>query len=273
MVANLLGLGLGLGVGDLVDDQTHTALGDHVGGAVADLDQHHSLGAGHSEHGHQVDHGVGAPGDHGPHAGGVHLGGHGGVGLGVDGVLQANGQGVHNEQEGHHAGEPEHEAGSHLGGVQDQLTGVAKDDHQGGQHAQLLALLVGLLGGQLHHQHDLDQQQGHGQQPVHVAVGVVEWHAGGGGVADGAIGGLGELVGLNPGVEDADVVVGGDEGHQAGDGQGRLVLLGNGGQAQPQEDGGGHHGGQGKAGEVVDNVKLTSGHRESLMVHHGGSGF
>ena len=53
--------------------------------------------------------------------------------------------------------------------------------------------------------------KGHGQQPVHVAVDVVEGHAGGHGVADGTVHGGGEGVGLVV----ADAVVGGDERHQA----------------------------------------------------------
>ena len=48
---------------------------------------------------------------------------------------------------------------------------------------------------------------------------------------------VGELVGVDPRVEDPEVVVGGDEGDQAGDGHRRLVLLVHRAQAQPEEEG------------------------------------
>eukprot|EP00444_Apocalathium_aciculiferum_P009782 CAMPEP_0183383970 /NCGR_PEP_ID=MMETSP0370-20130417/151_1 /TAXON_ID=268820 /ORGANISM="Peridinium aciculiferum, Strain PAER-2" /LENGTH=76 /DNA_ID=CAMNT_0025561629 /DNA_START=71 /DNA_END=298 /DNA_ORIENTATION=- len=44
-------------------------------------------------------------------------------------------------------------------------------------HAQLQAQVHGLRLRQLHHQDQLDQQKRHSQQPVHVAVGIVEGSA------------------------------------------------------------------------------------------------
>ena len=59
------GLLVGLGVRDLVDDQAHTALGDDVGGAIADLNADNGMGGIDAKHGEQVHNRVCAPTDHG----------------------------------------------------------------------------------------------------------------------------------------------------------------------------------------------------------------
>ena len=51
-----------------------------------------------------------------------------------------------------------------------------------------------------------------------------------------------------------EVVVHGDEGHQAGDRHRGLVLLVHGAEAKPEEECGCHHGGQGEREAVVDQV-------------------
>merc|ERR1740133_442643 len=73
-------------------------------------------------------------------------------------------------------------------------------------------------------------------------------------------------VGLLEGVEDAHVVVHGDEGDEAGDAESGLVLLVERWQPQEEEGSGGSHGGQTEGGAVVDQVIL---HRGEIGRHVG----
>merc|ERR1719432_344015 len=56
-----------LGIGDLVDHEADTALGNDIRDAVADLDGHHSIGCGDSKHREEVHYRVGAPTYHRHH--------------------------------------------------------------------------------------------------------------------------------------------------------------------------------------------------------------
>ena len=71
---------------------------------------------------------------------------------------------------------------------------------------------------QIHDQQKLDQEQGYGEEPVHVAIGVVERLAGGGdGVLGGGLGDRDKRVRLDEAVEDPHVVVERDQRDKAGD--------------------------------------------------------
>ena len=76
---------------------------------------------------------------------------------------------------------------------------------------------------------------------------------------------VGELISQTPRVEDADVVVESDECHEASNAQSGLVLLSNGGEAEPEEHCGRHHQGQHEGSEVVHQLVLALCHG----VHHG----
>merc|ERR1711874_499710 len=62
------------GVGNLVDHQAHTALGNDIGGAVSQLDRHNGLGCREAEHREQVHDWVCAPADHCHHLRRAYLG-------------------------------------------------------------------------------------------------------------------------------------------------------------------------------------------------------
>ena len=72
---------------------------------------------------------------------------------------------------------------------------------------------------QIHDQQKLDQEQGNGEEPVHVAIGVVEGFSGGHVRAR-----ISERVGTLPTVEDTPVVVTGNSDDQGGHHHGGSVL-------------------------------------------------
>merc|ERR1712176_752675 len=275
----------GLGASDVVDEEADAALGDHVRHGVADLDGDHgasgetSLASGGSrQHWHDVDDGVGAPRDDGCPACPLDLIADS-LWLRILGLLEAVEEGVHDVAEWEHRQSPVGPAGGSITGA---LAWVAVEDHEAGEDAEAQALLLGLLWGQLHHEHDLDQEEGHGEQPVHVAVGIVEGVAGGGVAQLGAA-----LVGVDDtlddlawgeggveGVEDADVVVEGDEGHEPSVAQGWLVALGEAAETQEEEGSGRHHASETEGGHVVDGVELGGGEPSLLDgLTDGGNGF
>ena len=58
-----------------------------------------------------------------------------------------------------------------------KLAIVATDDHKGRSQPQSLSLGREDIIWQLHDQKDLDEQQWDSEQPVHVSVCIIEWHA------------------------------------------------------------------------------------------------
>merc|ERR1712023_123189 len=176
-----------LSISDLVDDEANTALGDDVRHAVANLDGHNRLGGIDSEHWEEVHNWVCAPADDGHHLSHLDLALDGWVRLQLSCSGQANQQLVHNVQEEEHGHKPAHPAWGQITG-DSQLSVVATDDHECRTNTQGLCLLIVHLRLQLHHQQDLDQQQRHGQEPIHVTVGIVEWHTGQDWVLDGSVG-------------------------------------------------------------------------------------
>merc|ERR1712048_1188124 len=138
----------GLGIGDLVDQESNTALGNDVRGAIANLNGHDRVCCCDAVHWEQVNHWVGAPADHGHNLGGADLAPDCWVSLVVGGSGKTN----------------------------NELTVVAGDNHEGRAKSKCPGLAVVRLLVQIHHQEDLNEQQRHSQEPVHVSVGIVERH-------------------------------------------------------------------------------------------------
>merc|ERR1719201_2905451 len=218
-----------LGIGDLVDDQADTTLGDNVGNAIANLDVDNGAASTEANHWEQVDNWVCAPADNSPHLGLLDL-------ALDDWVLplgcsssKAHQELVHNIEEEAHRDGPANPAWCEVTG-DDQLTIVSADDHQGRTQAKCLCLCREDIVRELHDEKNLNQEEWHSQEPVHVTVGIVEWNA----CQPRSLNEQGSilvwcaslvLVGLNPGVEDTNVMVGCDESHQARDQDGTLVLV------------------------------------------------
>ena len=70
------------------------------------------------------------------------------------------------------------------------------------------------------------------------------------------------VVGVHPAVEDPDVVVRRDEGHEPRDKHRRLVLLHDGGHPHPEKECARHHAGQREGESIVHNLVLLVAHRE-----------
>merc|ERR1711912_29424 len=237
---------------------------------VANLDGHHSPSreaslavGGSAQHWHDEDDGVGAPREHGcpacPLDSILAL-----LWLSLLGLLEADEERVDDVGERQHGEEPEAPAG---GGVDRGLTRVSVEDHEAGGDTESAAAGEGLLLGELHHQDDLDEEQGHGEEPVDIAVCVVERNAGrvvaellwvAVVVVDAAI--LLDLAWGESGVEaveDAEVVVHCDECHETSEAQSGLVALSEGAEAQEEEHSAGCHGGKTEREHVVDEIILA----------------
>mmetsp|Transcript_63829 Transcript_63829/g.94813 ORF Transcript_63829/g.94813 Transcript_63829/m.94813 type:complete len:218 (-) Transcript_63829:61-714(-) len=120
------------------------------------------------------------------------------------------------------------------------LSRVPQGHHHRARHTQLGAQSSSLTCRQLHHQNQFDEQQGHGEQPINVPVGVVERRTGhlhGIGPAD-----LIHIECLNPRVEDTEVMVRGNPGDDPGDGESSSIILADIAQLQPKEHRRGAHG-------------------------------
>merc|ERR1719461_1012887 len=116
-------------------------------------------------------------------------------------------------EEGNHGSGPESPTLGQVSLVEDELAGVANDDHDGGGDSEAHSLAEEGLRVELHDEEDLKEQERHGQEPVHVSVGIVEGLSGGV-RGDGVVGSVlvhvlhrGVFVGFRPRVEDPEVVV------------------------------------------------------------------
>merc|ERR1740117_2294323 len=254
---------VGLGVRDLVDHNSHTALGDDVGAAVANLNADDGMCGIDAHHGEQVHNGVCAPTDHGPHLSSADLCGDGWVSLSSCGLCKTIEELVHNVQEEDHGNEPAHPTRGQVTG-DNKLAIVAGGDHEGRANAKVPSLAAECCIVDLHHQKDLDQEQWHGQEPIHVTVGIVEGNAGQGwGLhLQCTVNNLSKRVVIcsNPGVEDTDVVVCCNEGHQAGNEHSTLVFVGDSSGTEPKIHGRCHHARKSKGEAIVHSLVLQIGH-------------
>merc|ERR1719331_2377001 len=269
---------LGLGGANAVDEVANAALRDDVGDGVASLDSGDSLsgeaslaslGAGH--HREDVHDWVGAPREDGCPTCPLDLVA-ASLRLSLLGVLEADEEGVDDVHEWAHGCHPEEPAG---GSITGGLARVAVSNHEAREQAKLPAALEGLSLREAHDKDDLDEEQRDGKEPVNIAVCVVESNASWGVavclsttgvVVDGAVGHFAWGVCGVEGVEDTEVVVHGDEGHEAGEAQSCAVLLLERAEAQEEEDGGRRHGRKAQGGHVVDQIMLRDGQN---WHHHG----
>merc|ERR1712050_599629 len=163
-----------LGVRDLVDHKSNAAFGDNVGNAIANLDTYDSFCSGDTKHWEQVNDGVCAPTDNSHLLCNLDLPCDNWVSFA--GCCKTNEQLVHNVQEECHRGKPAHptrrEVTSH-----DELTVVTRDNHEGRTRTENPIFASESLLVELHHQQDLNQEQRHREQPIHVTVGIVERNA------------------------------------------------------------------------------------------------
>merc|ERR1719236_407497 len=116
------------------------------------------------------------------------------------------------------------------------LARIPESHHHRRGHTQRPALAHRFLRRQSHHENQLDEQERDGQNPVHIPIGIVERRTR---EFDHVVALLRvelHVESIIPGIEDAEVVVGRDEGHQAGDGERRSVLLAHVVDLDPEED-------------------------------------
>mmetsp|Transcript_43762 Transcript_43762/g.92970 ORF Transcript_43762/g.92970 Transcript_43762/m.92970 type:complete len:251 (-) Transcript_43762:110-862(-) len=156
--------------------------------------------------------------------------------------LLRSGSAQPDQQREHHIRERDHGQGppepTHAQVLLD-LTRVPQSNHNRTRHTQLRAQSSCLACRQLHHQDQLDQQQRHGQQPIHVPVGIVERCARH--LHNVRPARLLHIESLNPRIEDSEIVVRRDPGHNPGDRQSGAVILRHIAQLQPEENRCGPH--------------------------------
>merc|ERR1719161_1866135 len=139
----------------------------------------------------------------------------------------------HNVEERNHGKEPPHPPAARAAL---NLARIPKSHHHRRGDAQRPALAHRFRRRQSHYENQLDEEEWDGQNPVHIPIGIVERRTR---EADHVVALLRvelHVESIIPGVEDAEVVVGRDEGHQAGDGERRSVLLAHVVDLDPEEN-------------------------------------
>merc|ERR1711976_1155710 len=160
-------------ISDLIDEEPNSALGDDVRSAVADLNGDHSRGCVDAQHGEEVDHWISAPADHCHELGALDLALDSLICLTVGGGRKTNKELIHDVEEEAHGQKPAKPARSEVTG-DNQLTVVARDDHESRANSKYPRLATVFLRSQIHHQENLNEQKRHSQQPVHVTVRIIE---------------------------------------------------------------------------------------------------
>merc|ERR1719161_865353 len=149
------------------------------------------------------------------------------------GFTQPDRQLRHNVEKRNHGKEPPHPTAARA--VLD-LARISKSHHHRRGHTQRPALAHSFRRWQSHHENQLDEEERDGQDPVDVPVGIVERRTREAHHVVALLRVELHVEGIIPGVEDAEVVVGRDEGHEAGDRERRAVLLAHVVDLQPEED-------------------------------------
>merc|ERR1719316_2068893 len=214
------------------DQYTEDRLRDHIRNGVADLLRRRCCDARKADHLHDVHAGVGTPRDDREPA---RVGREGrGLRLHLRGrIRQADGKLPHDIEERDHRHEPPQPAAARL---ILNLPRVAEANHHRRRHPQRPRLLRGLLRGEPHHQDQLDEQERHREQPVHVAVRVVEREPGELDLVAVLLGVVLHVKRTVPRVEDAEVVIRRNERDDTGDNQRRTILLLEVRDLQPEEN-------------------------------------
>merc|ERR1719336_221644 len=149
----------------------------------------------------------------------------------ISSCTQPDGELLHNIQEWNHGKEPPHPSALRI--VLD-LAGIAESHHDRRGDTQIPALAHRLLSWQPHDQDQLDQEERGCKYPIDISIGIVEGLA----CEENLILATHELhiEGIIPGVENSEVVIHRDGGHQSGDGQCCAVLLVHVADLKPKED-------------------------------------
>merc|ERR1719161_3135995 len=132
------------------------------------------------------------------------------------GFAQPNRQLRHNVEKWNHGKEPPHPPAARIAL---DLAWIAKSHHHSRGDAQRPALAHRFRGWQSHDENQLDEKERDRQNPVDISIGVIERRTG---EADHVVALLRvelHIEGIIPGVENAEVVIDRDEGHQARDGE------------------------------------------------------
>merc|ERR1712083_251449 len=214
----------GLRVRDLVNHQANSALGNYIRHAVSQLDRYHCLGRREAEHWEQVHNWVCAPADHSHNLGCANFGCDNWVSFAGGSGRKADKQLVDDVQEESHGGKPAHPSWGQVT-CDNELSVVSRHDHKSRTEAQRPCSRAEITSIQLHDQKNLDQKQWHREQPIHVAVRIVEWHA----CQFRTLSLRNTLVRVcvHPRVENSDVMVGSNERHKTGNVHCALVLVMN----------------------------------------------
>mmetsp|Transcript_53677 Transcript_53677/g.142736 ORF Transcript_53677/g.142736 Transcript_53677/m.142736 type:complete len:304 (-) Transcript_53677:100-1011(-) len=214
------------------DHHPEHGLGGHIRRRVPHLLVHHRLRPPRPQALHDVHRRILHPGHHREVPGNRHQPHHA-ARLPRGGPAQGAHEHDDHEEEGDHgAGEPE-KSRAVLGLL---VARVAEGDHQHAGEAQGGGQAHGVAVGEAHDEDELDEQEGHGEEPVHVPVGVVEGLPGEGDLVV-PVDAESDVEGGRPGVEDADVVVGGDEGDDPGDAHDGAIIASDVGDLEPEEGG------------------------------------
>merc|ERR1719161_1662993 len=132
------------------------------------------------------------------------------------GFTQPDRQLRHNVEKRNHGKEPPHPPAARA--VLD-LARIPESHHHRRGHTQRPALAHRFRRWQAHHEDQLDEGERDGQNPVDIPVGIVERRTRERNHVVALLRVELHIEGIIPGVEDAEVVVGRDEGHQARDGE------------------------------------------------------
>merc|ERR1719405_361823 len=234
--AVLLRLNLALLRSDGPDQDAENCFCYDVRNRVSDLLAGRRRDAGDSEHLDDVHEGIRQPGDdrkpagvsrerrdRSPMCGGQLL----------RSFTQPNGELRHNIQEWNHGKEPPHPPAART--VLD-LARIAKSHHDRRRDTQRPALAHRFFGWQSHNQDQLDEEERDRENPVDIPIGIVEGSTSEGNRVVALLRVELHIEGIIPGVENAEVVVCRDGGHQTSDGERRAVLLVHIVDLEPEED-------------------------------------
>jgi len=237
-------------LGDVVDQEAVTRLRGDVGDGVADVHDDEAQACVGEQHRREVGDRVEAPRDQQHEAQGAQRALDGWV-LCSDLRRELTEQRGEDQDEEDHRERPEDPLGR--GGVGD-LAGVAQHDHEERVRDELVQQRATTLRSDREHQHELGEEQRDGDDPVDVAVRLVE----AGAFCDGLLEGL----------HDAEVVVPGDRDDDTRDGDRHAVGRGYIRPTYEEEDGATQEDGEGEREEPSYQRDLSCAQSEFCDVRH-----
>merc|ERR1719414_1360090 len=214
------------------DQDPEDGFSNHVRNRVPDLLTSCRRHTGDPEHLDDVHEGIGQPGDDRKPASIARQGSDRRL-LNSSCLTQSDSQLLHNVGERNHGEGPPHPPAAQA--VLD-LAWVAQSHHEGRGNSQGPAFGYSLLSWQSHNENQLNQEERDGENPVHIAIGIIERRTGESHRIVSCLGVKLHVKGIIPGVEDSEVVVRRNEGHQASDRKRGAILLVDVIDLQPKED-------------------------------------